>query len=334
MATARKYRLDSNWVILFKEMGISPQDILRHAGLPLDLFSQKSPTVNADEYLSLWDGIDYMFRDRPTAPIQMMEMMRAEVFSPPIFACFCSANLNMAVSRLAYYKPIVGPMRLIVEETGDYTRVTFSGLPDTRPVPNLLMLFEHLFWVQIVRLGTREHIVPLMVQSSVDVPDPAAYEDYLGVPVERAETNSITFTAADARRPFLSANDAMWDIFEPELRRRMDDLTREASFRERVRACLTEIIASGHYSMNDVASKLAVSPRTLQRRLKQEGTSFQKELDDLREQLARHYLSTTDHSIAQVAFLLGYNEPNSFFRAFRTWTGDTPDSVRSGAMPS
>jgi AraC-like DNA-binding protein len=81
--------------------------------------------------------------------------------------------------------------------------------------------------------------------------------------------------------------------------------------------------------MADVAQKLAVSTRTLHRRLKKDGTTFQKVLDDLREELARHYLASSDYSSAEIAFLLGYEEPNSFYRAFRVWTGQTPEAVRN-----
>jgi AraC-like DNA-binding protein len=143
--------------------------------------------------------------------------------------------------------------------------------------------------------------------------------------------NGITFSAQDAARPFLTANDAMWSFFEPQLNQRMQDLTQNATYTERVRACLMEILASGQYSVDDVASRLAVSRRTLQRHLSNEGTTFQEILDGLREQLARHYLSKSDYSSAQVAFLLGYEDPNSFSRAFRSWTGQTPEGVRASA---
>jgi AraC-like DNA-binding protein len=111
----------------------------------------------------------------------------------------------------------------------------------------------------------------------------------------------------------------------------MADLDPRSTIRERVRACLIEILASGQYTMADVAQRLAVSHRTLQRRLHEEGTNFQQELNGLREQLARHYLVNTSYSSAEIAFLLGYDDPNSFFRAFHAWTGQTPESTRSAA---
>ncbi|MEM7801441.1 MAG: helix-turn-helix domain-containing protein [Chloroflexota bacterium] len=120
----------------------------------------------------------------------------------------------------------------------------------------------------------------------------------------------------------------MWSIFEPELNKRLHDLNQESTFRERVRASLMEILASGQYTMSDVASKLAISTRTLQRRLATENTTFQKELEALREELAHHYLTQSTYTNNQIVFLLGYEETTSFYRAFRSWTGQTPEHVR------
>ncbi len=326
----RKYIIDKGWQVMFKDMNLSFQDVLRHANLPHDLLMRKSPTVNADEYFRLWDSLAYFLKADKYFPSIVVESVSVEAFSPPLFACLCSTDMNMAIQRLAHYKPIIGPVRLEYDQNDVYTRVAFKGLPENAPPPKSLIAFELIFWVQIARLTTREHIVPTAVHITVDLPEIEAYEAFFGVSITKDNFNGLTFSAEDASRPFLTVNDAMWEIFEPELNRRMDDLNKESPFRDRVRACLMEILASGHYSMNDVASRLAVSSRTLQRRLKAENTTFQKELDSLREELARHYLSSSDYSSGQIAFLLGYEEPNSFFRAFRAWTGQTPEVVRSG----
>jgi AraC-like DNA-binding protein len=71
-----------------------------------------------------------------------------------------------------------------------------------------------------------------------------------------------------------------------------------------------------------------MSVRTLQRRLSAEAACFADLLDDVRHFMAQEYLSADHLSLMEVAFLLGFSEPNSFFRAFRRWTGTTPDSYR------
>ena len=83
--------------------------------------------------------------------------------------------------------------------------------------------------------------------------------------------------------------------------------------------------------MDAVCRKLGVSTRTLQRRLRDEGSSFQKTLDEVRQSLAQHYLQQSAMTGAEISFLLGFEDPSSFVRAFQGWTGVTPQSVRAAA---
>ncbi|MGJ3241292.1 MAG: AraC family transcriptional regulator ligand-binding domain-containing protein [Anaerolineae bacterium] len=327
--SSRKYPIETNWKVHFRDMGISSQDVLRYAGLPLDLLSRKYLMVTAEEYFKLWDGIAAVLRDNPTFPLDLATSRTPESFSPPLFAAFCSQNLNIAAKRITYYKPLVCPLNLSVETTTTQTTIKIDSSSDSDDPSSSVIAMELTWWVYMPRLATREQIVPLSVNTSVDIPEKAAYEDYFGVRLTKSDFNGVTFSNQDAERPFLTANDSMWSFFEPQLNQRMQDLTQSATYTEKVRACLMEMLASGQYSVDDVASHLAISRRTLQRHLSNEGTTFQEILDGLREKLARHYLLKSAYSSTQIAFLLGYEDPNSFSRAFRSWTGETPERVRA-----
>ncbi|GAA0230685.1 AraC family transcriptional regulator [Cryptosporangium japonicum] len=163
---------------------------------------------------------------------------------------------------------------------------------------------------------------------------PAAVSEYLGAPILEETGHAITFAAGDPTRPFLTENEQMWQFFAPDLRRRLSDLRATASVTDRVRAALHETLPSGDPSMPAVAKQLAVSSRTLQRQLRQEGTTFQAILATTREDLARHYLGHSSMRSTEIAYLLGYDDTNSFYRAFRTWTGTTPDTIRTTSTPS
>ncbi len=326
----RKYPLEVNgWNILFKDLNVSSQDVLRYANLPLDLLSRKSPTVTGKEYLRLWDGFATVLRDKPTFPLDFATSTTTETFSPTIFACFSSPNLLVASQRIANYKPLVGPIRLNVDIEDEQMTIEVGALSEYGDLPPSLIAMEVVSWVHLPRLATRENLIPLSVHTTVNIPEKALYEDYFGVRISPSNFNGVTYSMQDAQRRFLTANDAMWSMFEPQLKQRMQDLEQSATYTEKVRACLMEILASGQYNVDDVASRLAVSRRTLQRNLRNEGTSFQQTLDGLREELARHYLAKSEYTTGQIAFLLGYEELNSFYRAFRTWTGQTPDSIRA-----
>lgn len=323
-----QFVVDFGWQALLGDLGVSAQDVLRMASLPLDLLTRETPTLSTPEYFRLWGAIMKVSGD-PLFPLNVAQAFSAETFSPPLFACFCSRNLNTALDRLAQYKPLVGPLRLKIDRTQDQTDVTIEPDPTTLEIPLSYFLMEQVFLVHMARSATRSNVVPLQIMLPELGGEEDGYEAFFGCRLSASTVCKVTFSQADAERPFLTANESMWSIFEPELRTRMQDLAPEAGFRARVRACLTESLAGGQCTMSEVARQLAVSDRTLQRRLAEEGTSFQKEITQLREELAAHYLTRSAYTNAEIAFLLGYDDPNSFIRAFNGWTGSTPDRMRS-----
>jgi AraC-like DNA-binding protein len=173
--------------------------------------------------------------------------------------------------------------------------------------------------------------VPKRVTVAGSVADLGGCEEFFGCPVVGGEVYSVVFGAFDARRPFLTHNEEMWEAFEPGLRRRMAEAGERRSTTEEVEQALFELLPSGRSGMIDVASELGIGSRTLQRRLASEGTNWLNVLNQTRERLARHYFESTDLSPTQVSFLLGFEDPNSLFRAFQRWTGTTPEAWRAEA---
>ena len=331
---SQRFVVDKGWQVLLKDLGVAPQDLLRQANLPLDLFCQPEATLTIAQYFDFWRGLEMLLSSDLVFPLRVAQSVTVESFSPPIFACICSENLNLALQRLAHYKPLIGPLRLDIEITDEQTAITLGELPGQPPLPPSLVAMELTFFVHLARLATRDRIIPLKVQSTGEIPGADEFEEFFGTRLSVGSFDGVVFSAVDAQKPFLTAHAGMWSIFEPELQKRMQHLSVDSLFRERVRACLVEILASGQCSMSDVAKRLAVSPRTLQRRLQEEDTSFKQELSNLRAELANHYLVNTPYSSAEISFLLGYSEPSSFFRAFHIWTGKTPDFVREMAYKS
>lgn len=325
--TGRTYLIDGTMRTVLKDLGIAPTDATRRAGLCDDLLQQDSVRLAAADYHRLWQGIEAE-AGAEAFPIAFCEALRAESFSPPLFAALCSPSLAVAAERVARYKAIVAPMQFVVTAADERLTIALRW-SDAVPQPPLsLMMTELLSLVTLARIGTRERICPVDVRAPVPPALPAAYERFLGRPVSPDPCHAISFAMVDARRPFLTSCDTLWNAFEPELRRRLSDLDAADSFTERVRAVLLEGLPAGLVTMEAVARKLAMSKRTLQRRMVAEGVSYQKILNDTREKLARHYLHNTQLSASQISFLLGFTEPNSFHRAFRSWTGMTPEHAR------
>jgi AraC-like DNA-binding protein len=242
----------------------------------------------------------------------------------------CSSSLRVAAHRLAEYKRLIGPVRLSVMDTRRGLELEYVW-PDGMQPPGALAAAELVFWVALARLATRAEVSPTEITTPWVPRSPDAYRTYFGVPVREAEAQRLVFSSRDADLPFVTQNEGLWDFFEPQLRKRLTELELGATVAERVRGALLELLPSGSPSMNAVARALAVSTRTLQRRLRDEGTTFQGVLSETRESLARHYLTSSGLTTSEISFLLGYEEPNSFYRAFRSWTGETPEAVRGTA---
>lgn len=322
--TVTTYALDTTWRTLLADLDVHPADVLRLAGQPDDLFTQPSVRLAPEAYYRLFESIEQVLHD-PLFPIRICQAIRSESFSPPLFAALCSPNLLIAARRIARYKALIGPMRMEIEEGRERVSVVLVW-PDN-PALSLVMM-ELLFSVTLARIGTRRAIAPLEVFTT-ELPTPLApYEAFLGSPIRKGASHRVTFSAEDAVRPFLTSNEPLWAAFEPGLRQRLADLETSVTVTERVRAALHEAIPSGQTDIDVIAARLAMSKRTLQRRIEVEGSSFKQILQETRAALARHYLTNTALPASEIAYLLGFDEPNSFYRAFRSWTGRTPDSVR------
>ena len=97
---------------------------------------------------------------------------------------------------------------------------------------------------------------------------------------------------------------------------------------DRVTAAIVDLLPSGGIADEKIAASLNMSVRSLQRRLKEVGTTFRKLLDTIREDLATTYVQDPEIELAEVAFLLGFSDQSAFSRAFRRWKDKSPREVR------
>ncbi len=231
--------------------------------------------------------------------------------------------------RIAAYEKLFSPLVIDVDVGGRSTVVTFSCLG--RPVlPAVMGEIKVALVVELARKATRSKIVPLRVEFRGTCRSPEVFAAFFGVRVLPGDAFSLTLSAADARRPFLTETEQRWEMYEPYLRLRLADLDDSADTSERVHTFLLDTLPSGNANVVEVARRLGMGQRSMQRRLRDEGATFQAIVADTREKLARHYLANTNLAAEEISFLLGYDKPSSFYRAFQRWTGTTPKVFRAG----
>jgi AraC-like DNA-binding protein len=175
---------------------------------------------------------------------------------------------------------------------------------------------------------------PLEARFSYPAPAHAAeYERILRLPVRfDAGEDGVLFPISMIDTVNPSADAALRQVLERFAADQLAKIPTSARFSQRVRASILSMLPRGNLTADAVAAQFSMSNRTLRRRLREEATSYQEILDDVRSELARHYLTKEGRGIDEVAHLLGFSDPSAFTKAFRRWTGQTPaDFVRSSS---
>lgn len=327
MKRTAKFTLSPHCLILFKDLDLDQALLLKQAKLPADLWHNLPTSVTAAQYFDLWHAMEAQLGE--TLPLKLAQHLNIEAFDPAIFACLCSANLSAAMHRLSSYKPLIGPLTLDVSEDKQGLLLSLDCYGYDKPLPKSLGLCELAFFTQLARLATRIQVIPKTLYVTQLPDNMADFEDYFGTTLTLSNQVAIRFHQADTQRPFMTENAAMWSFFENDLAQRLAELDASASMTQKVKALLMELLPSGQVSAEQVAAKLAISKRTLQRKLDGESANFQSLLSALRSDLARQYLRRSSMSLQEIAFLLGFSDANTFIRAFNQWNGVPPGHFRN-----
>jgi AraC-like DNA-binding protein len=158
----------------------------------------------------------------------------------------------------------------------------------------------------------------------------AALEALLGCPV-RYDAPALGFALRrdDLTTPLLSANPALRQLLAGRADELLATLPPSASFDEQLREAINARLCRSDVAVAEVARALGLSPRSLQRRLQEEGSSFREQVDRCRRAEALRLLGRPELTLTEIAFLLGFSEASAFHRAFRRWYGAPPGEFRS-----
>lgn len=251
------------------------------------------------------------------------------------FLMITSPTFGSALERMFRYQRMWAEgerYELFVE--GERVRVTYEQYGPPRPAH---VQMAQLTFCDFVVNGSR-HISGLEFECvrfrHERPPEAAEYERVLGVPIEfSAPCDEVRFPARLLELPLPDANAALCNFFDRYTRDKLEQIPGDESITSRVRSLLRKQLPEGRVKLEDLAGRLHMSSRTLQRRLGDEGTSLHAELDEVRRQQALYFLET-GVAIAELSWLLGYSDPSAFHRAFKRWTDTSPEAWRSSRRAS
>jgi AraC-like DNA-binding protein len=229
----------------------------------------------------------------------------------------CSRSYRDALKRIGLSKQLTCPEEIRVRTKGDETTVEFVFLQAENREPDVLV-DVCLAWVLFIgQRGTDSQITPLRLELMRPQQNRELLENHFGCRVTfNAERNAIVFPTPDVNRQFVTYNEELLKILGAQLDSEIEARRAASNIEAQVRHTLQRSLAGRRPSLRDVAQQLHLSARTLQRRLTDEGLTFKKVVEDTRRELARQYLGQNTVELSEAAFLLGYEDANSFFRAF------------------
>ncbi|MEP6907811.1 MAG: AraC family transcriptional regulator ligand-binding domain-containing protein [Pseudoxanthomonas sp.] len=285
-----------------------------------------SGEVDTAQYFAFWEALG--IRSPPDIGLRLAAETSVHEYDLSLLAALHSPDVRTALEKLARYKRLCGPQDLSLAHSSKEIAVSTVWLTAMSPPPPRLVDAMFATLLLLIQRGSGQALAPKRVELTRVRADEAMLMRFFGCPLKfRAKRDALVFDDLLMDTRFVTHNADLLDALLPSLDKQVAK-TPGNCFLNDVRQAIAKRMSGERPSADKVAIELATSARTLQRRLAEHGTTYQEVLDEVRCHTARRLLGTGSIEIAEAAFLLGFEELNSFTRAFRGWEGMTPKQWR------
>jgi len=247
------------------------------------------------------------------------------------YAVINSPTLGEALDRMVRYNFIwTNGSCFSVDATGALTRIVYEYLDHTITERRHDTEMTLAAIAALGRTVANSELSPARVTFQHDSPrDTREHARIFQCSVEfNASKNQYFLDSRALELPIVKADPGLIALLDRHAAELVARFSREDTLRDKVQNLIRNELRGGNAALNRVAEQLGMSARTLQRKLQASGTSHQKLLDEVRHELALRYLREPELAVCEVAYLLGFSESSAFHRAFKRWTGTTPNEFR------
>jgi AraC-like DNA-binding protein len=315
-----------------RQQGVDAMELIERAGI------DPAGVINPDRRISM-DNMQALLRlCVAETGDEAFGLLAAEHLQPQVLhslglAWLASDTVYDGLKRTVRFSTLMATaMDLQLEEEGDFVHLNMTRVVEVDDFVFASQDFAVGLITRMCRLTLGEFLAPVQVEMARPIPvEPGRFESMLSSRIRfDSEITRITWSRPDIMEPLATGDPMLARINDEQTQSYLNSFLAQSTSREVVEKIVEEL-ANGPPSQQQVADAMHVSNRTLQRKLKEEGTSFMDLLQDTRLQLARRYLRRRDRSIVETAYLLGFSEPSTFSRAFKRWTGTAPAEFREQA---
>src|SRR6056297_3122452 len=327
MDTSQTYSLYMATDVACRILGVDPRVMLETAGLSTLLHGRTEARVTAQQYFDCWNTMEVLSPRPDYVPHLGVAISRGPVI-PVFFTLSCAPDMETGLMRLAQFKSLLGPTLMRVFWDGNLLRLEYDSVDARVPMPPSLGALQLVVAVENIRGAAAHLICPVGAGFDGTEEERHMIASHLGIMPERSHAANVAFSPVDAKRRFISENPSLWADIEADLKLQLAAQNDRWPVADRTRGALVDLMPSGRTGAEDVALALGISRSTLQRRLRDEVTTYQAVLDATRRDMAIRYLTKTTLRVEEIASVLAYRDANSFSRSFRRWTGQAPVAFR------
>jgi AraC-like DNA-binding protein len=314
--------------------GIDTDDLVQRLGLepagPID----PAVMVPSTEYYDFFAALADRDPSGVALPLRIGATMRSDDYGAFGLAWKSAPNLRGSFARSERYGHVLGSAESYsVETASDGVLFGLEKAGDGR----MGMLLSNEASMSAVDTISREvstgEFAPLAVYfRHAPRGDVYIYEAHFGCPVHfESGRDALLVSEYSIDAPNRLGDASIAGFFDAHLEQQLASLSEESQLEVQVQRAVAKVLSEGVPTLSSIATELAMSARTLQRRLSEQGYSFQGVVDAARKELALRLLYETDYTLAEVAFLTGFAEQSAFTRAFKRWSGQTPRAYRVSA---
>ncbi len=324
MTTHDRIKVPAAFWLGVDRLQIRRSALLRAAGLPAQA-GQGDRYQTTAQFFALWRGLEVLHG--PDVGLHLAQSLDGSVMPPSFLIGYHARDLGDALNRVARFKALCAPEDMSITADGENCIVAadwpYGGAapPPSLPVATMTSL------INLARTGTGQDVRPVRLE--LQGRSSKAISAHFRCPIRwNAGRDRLVLRGADLSLPFQGYNRDLVELLDKALASEIGTRQSIVTLADQVRWLLRRSLTAGRPELRSVARELATSERSLQRRLGEEGHSFQSLLADTRHTLAREYLAQATLDIGEIAYMLGYDDQGSFYRAFQRWEGTTPAQWR------
>lgn len=331
MSKSAIYPISIGAQICAQILGLDPERVLVESGLPYRGPESVNQRVTAGQFFEVWKTIERISDEEDIIEKLGVSIARGATLTA-FFALTFAPNARIGLRRMVRYSQLFGPVHLHLTPSGPNLRLALSSADYDTEIPPILAAVYCVGYVEKIRSMTAHPVVPIEATLNQNIQIRRRVGQLIGCTPEESQLTTLTFSASDADRAFISENSELWTEIEVDLNRQLSLRANTLPMTERVKVAILDLLPNGSVTGGAVAGVIGVSRSTLQRRLAVEGASFHQILEQTRKDLAIRYVSKSSLSNSEISYLLAYKDPNSFYRGFKRWTGLTPNDYRQTAF--